>query len=298
MAERDTMEARNARRILVTGAIGLQGGAAASHLVSYGHHVRILDGDPERAKGPGDPNLEVVHHERGDREGLKRALDGMEGVFLITPSDEDPEKEFSHGKAWIDACAEQRIDHIVYSSVCGANKKTGVPHFESKHRVEEHLKESGISWTILRPVWFMEHFGSWYRPSIEKGVLSTPIRADRHLRMVSVDDVGRVAAEAFTKPMKFVGRELDIAGDKLTMTEIAEEISRVLSHSVRYEQIPGDRAENAVGHDWAVMFRWLDEHGYDADIWVAQQQFQRFQISMTSFRDYVEQSRLGLGKAA
>jgi uncharacterized protein YbjT (DUF2867 family) len=116
--------------------------------------------------------------------------------------------------------------------------------------------------------------------------------------MVSVDDVGRIVAEAFTKPMKFVGRELDIAGDKQTMEAIAEEISRVAPHSVRYEQIPGNRIEKAVGRDWAPMFRWLDEHGYDADLWVVQNQFRRFQVSMTPFREYLERSRLGLGKAA
>lgn len=85
----------------------------------------------------------------------------------------------------------------------------------------------------------MEHFASpWLRPSIEKGVLSTPLRPDRPLQMVSAGDIGRIVAEAFTKPMKFVGREMDIAGDQLTMKEITEDISRVLSRPVRYEHIP------------------------------------------------------------
>ncbi len=145
----------------------------------------------------------------------------------------------------------------------------------------------------------MEHFASpWLRPSIEKGVLSTPLRPDRPLQMVSAGDIGRIVAEAFTKPMKFVGREMDIAGDQLTMKEITEDISRVLSHPVRYEHIPESRAEKAVGSDWVPMFRWLNEHGYDADIWLAETRFQRFEISLTPFREYLENSRLGLVKAA
>lgn len=287
------------RKILITGASGQQGGAAVPYLLAYGHGLRVLTRDPGKATGMRESNVDVVHGDFTNRGNLKKALDGVDGVFLIPPSDEGPKAEATHGKAMIDACAEKNIGHIVYSSVCCADKKTGVPHFESKYEVEEHLKESGLSYTILRPVWFMEHFASsWFRPSIEKGVLSAPLRPERPLQMVSVADIGRIAAEAFTKPMKFVGREIDIAGDQLTMEEIAKEISRVLSRPVRYEPIPKSRAEKAVGRDWVPMFRWLDEHGYDVDIWLAQSRFRRFEIPLTSFREYLEQSRLGLGKAA
>ncbi len=287
------------KRILITGGLDLQGGACVPYLSEYGHRVRVLHSDPGRGKGIKDPNVEFVQGDIRKRDSLKKALDGVDGVFLMTPSSDGPGAEVTHGKGMIDACAGKEIGHIVYSSVCGANKETGVPNFDSKGEIEEHLKECGLSYTILRPVWFMEHFATpWYRPSIEKGVLSTPLSPDRTLQMVSAADIGRIAAEAFTKPMKFLGREIDIAGDQLTMEEIAEEISRVLPRPVRYEQIPGSRAEKAVGSDWLPMFQWLNEHGYDADRWLAKTQFQRFEISLTSFRDYLEDSRLGMGKAA
>jgi uncharacterized protein YbjT (DUF2867 family) len=293
------MAEAGSKKVLITGALGLQGGAAVPYLSGYGHGIRVLTRDPEKAKGISVANVEVIQGDSRKREDLKNALDGVDGVFLMTPSGGGAKAEATHGKAMIDACAEKEIDHIVYSSACCANKKTGVPYFESMYEIEEHLKESGLSYTILRPVWFMEHFASpWLRPSIEKGVLSTPLRSDRPLQMVSVDDIGRIVAEAFTKPMKFVGREMDIAGDQLTMREITEEISRVMSHPVRYEHVPESRAEKAVGSDWVPMFRWLNEHGYDADIWLAQTRFQRFEISLTSFREYLEKTRLGLVKAA
>ena len=295
------------KKILVAGAIRQQGGDAVSHLLAQGHRVRVLEHDPGKAKvmqGPDihgirDPDLQVIQGNIRKQEDLEKALDGVGGVFLMSHSGEGPEEEVSHGKAVIDACAEKEIGHVVYSSVCCANKKTGVPQFDSKYAIEEYLKESGLSYTILRPVWFMEHFASpWYRPSIEKGVLATPLRADRPLQMVSADDIGRIVAEVFTKPSKFTEREIDIAGDQLTMNEIAAEISRVLNHPVRYEQIPEDRAGEAVGQHWIPMFRWLNEHGYDADLWLVQKQFQRFQISLISFRDFCERSRLGMKKAA
>jgi uncharacterized protein YbjT (DUF2867 family) len=293
------MEAVKNKKILVIGATGKLCAATVPFLLAYGHRLRVITTDPEKAKGMRDSNVEVFQGDFRKREDMKKALNGMDGAFLITPSWEGPRAETTHGKAMIDVCAEKDIGQVVYSSVCCANKKTGIPFFDSKYDVEEHLKEAGLSYTILRPVWFMENFASpWFRPSIEKGVLSTPLRPNRDLQMVSIADIGRIVAEAFTKPSKFVGREIDIAGDHLTMEKIAEEISRVMSRPVKYDHIPETRAKKAVGADWAPMFKWLNEHGYDADIWMTQNQFRRFDIPLTSFREYLEQSRLGLEKAA
>jgi hypothetical protein len=77
-----------------------------------------------------------------------------------------------------------------------------------------------------------------------------------------------------------------------------EEMSRVLQHPVRYEQISDSGAEKAVGRDLALMFRWFNEHGYDVDLWTSQERFRRLQISPTSFRAYLEKSHLGIGQAA
>jgi len=256
--------------------------------------------NPEKAKGLKGPGVEVVRGDFRDPKSVQEALEGVDGVFLMgTPYEEGPEAETAQGKAMVDACAKADIGHVVYSSVCCADKRTGIPHFESKYAVEEHLKDAGISYTILRPVWFMENFASeWYRPSIEKGVLSTPLPADRPLQMVSVSDIGRIVAEVFTKPIKFVGREIDLASDQLTMGQVVEEMSRVLRHPVRYERIPADKAEAAVGADLATMFRWFDEKGYDVDLWICQERFRRHEISLTSFRTYLEDTRLGIGHAA
>jgi len=294
------MSATGTKKILVTGGTGRQGGAAATNLASLGHNVRIMTRHPEKAKELQGPNVEVVQGDFRKAQSLLSALEGVDGVFLMgTPYEEGPEAETAQGKAMIDACVKKDIGHVMYSSVCCANKRTGIPHFDSKYAVEEHLKNAGLSYTILRPVWFMENFASeWYRPSIEKGVLSTPLAADRPLQMVSVADIGRIVAEVFTKPMKFVGREIDLAADQLTMGQVVVEMSRVLGSPVKYERIPESGAEKAVGNDLALMFRWFNERGYDVDLWVSQERFRRFQIPLTSFRAYLENTRLGIGHAA
>ncbi len=288
------------KKILVTGATGQQGGAAVPALLAHGHDVRVMTRDPDKAKGMWKSNVEVVRGDFRDRDSLKKALDGMDGAFVMgTPYEEGPGAEVSQGKAMVDACKQKGIGHVVYTSVSSADKKTGIPHFESKYEVEKHLKKTGLRCTILRPVWFMENFASpWYRPSIEKGVLSTPLRPDRPLQMVSVADIGLIVADAFTNPSRYVGKEIDIAGDEMTMGRIVKEISGVLFRTIRYDHIPEARAEETLGADLALMFRWFNEHGYDVDVGGTRNRFEYYGIPLDSFRQYLGKSRLGIGEAA
>ncbi|MGE5247245.1 MAG: NmrA family NAD(P)-binding protein, partial [Verrucomicrobiota bacterium] len=133
------MSATGTRKVLVTGGTGRQGGAAIPHLASLGHSVRVMTRNPDKARGWKVPNVEVVRGDFRDPDSLRSALDGVDGVFLMgTPFEGGPEAEVAAGKAMIDACAQKDIGHVVYSSVCCAGKRTGVPHFESKHVVEEY----------------------------------------------------------------------------------------------------------------------------------------------------------------
>jgi uncharacterized protein YbjT (DUF2867 family) len=227
-----------------------------------------------------------------DQSSLKEAVRGVDGVFLMgTPFDRGPEAEVRQGKAMVTACWKYGgSPHIVYSSVCGANQGTGIPHFESKARVESYLKETGQSCTILRPVWFMENFSSpWLYPSIERGVLATPVRSERILQMIALRDIGEFASEAFLRPKEFIGADIDIAGDELTMEDITLQISCAMNREVRYETIPDDKAEAAVGGDFALMYRWFNRHGYQVDIEELQN---RWEIPLTRFSRWLGRSML------
>ena len=288
------------KKILVTGATGQQGGASVPNLLANGHRLRIMTRSPEKAKRIQSPNVEVVQGDFRDRESLNKALDGMYGAFVMgTPYEKGAEAEVSEGKAMIDACAEEGISHVVYSSVCCADKQTGIPHFDSKHNIEEHLEKSGLPYTILRPVWFMENFASpWYRPSIEKGIVSSPLHPKRPLQMVSAADIGKIVADAFTNPSRYLGRAFDIAGDEMAMERIVKEISRVLLRTIRYDHIPESRAEEVVGRDWALMFQWFNKHGYDVEIHGTRNRFEYYGIPLTSFRQYLGHTRLGIEQVA
>jgi uncharacterized protein YbjT (DUF2867 family) len=280
------------RTILVTGATGQQGGAVARCLLAKGQNVRLLTRSPEKAKELTGKGAIIARGDFESPESLKDAVSGVDGVFLMgTPFDRGLEAEIRQGKAVITACWKfGRSPHIVYSSVCGANLGTGIPHFESKARVESYLKETGQTCTILRPVWFMENFSSpWLYPSVERGVLSTPVRPDRSLQMIALADIGEFASEAFLRPEEFIGKEIDLAGDELTMGDIALQISCAMNREIRYEQIPDEKAESTVGRDFALMYRWFNRQGYQVDIEELQN---RWEIPLTRFSRWLGRSAL------
>ena len=279
------------RTILVTGATGQQGGAVARSLLDKGQKIRVLTRSPEKAKELASRGAEVVRGDFEDPESVKEAVKGAAGVFLVgTPFEKGPNAEIEQGKAIVLACWKFGTHHLVYSSVCAANRGTGIPHFESKAQVESFLRQTGQECTILRPVWFMENFTSpWLHPSIENGVLSTPVLPDRKLQMIALGDIGEFASEAFLRPEEFAGKEIDLAGDELTMTDIALQISCTMNRPIRYEPIPEEKAEVAVGHDFASMYRWFNREGYQVDI---EELKKRWGIRLTSFSRWLGRSAL------
>ncbi len=294
------MTIQGSKKVLVVGLSGPMAKAIVPELQAEGHEVRVVAYLPERAKNFKANNVEVIQGSVGNREDLMKALDGVGGVCIMgMPHEEDPAKEAEYGKAVIDACLTMGVRHVVHVSVCCSDKNTGVPHFDSKHQVEEHLKKSGLSYTILRPAWFMENFlTNRYFSTLRDGVLSLPLRPERTLELVSASDVARVAAEAFTVPDKLTEREIDLAADRLTMEEIAEEISRVLPKSVVYKQISDADAGREMSLDMRTMFKWLDEHGYTGDLLLAENLLKRFEIKLTNFRAFLYQYKEEFRKAA
>lgn len=285
-----------ARKILVTGGTGQQGGAVARALLSRGQKVRVLTRYPEKAWDLAKKGAEVHKGDFEDQDSLAEAVRGVDGIFLMgTPFEKGMDAEVAQGKAMVKACLERGTPHLVYTSVCSANLNTGIPHFETKARVERYIKESGLNYTILRPVWFMENFASpWLYPSIEKGVLSTPLQSGRKLQMIALADIAAFGSEAFLRPVDFLGKEIDLAGDELTMEEVAAGISAATGRSIRYVPIPDDRAEAAVGFDFAQMYRWFNKIGYKVDIEALRS---RWGIPLTPFSRWIAGSSV-YGKAA
>src|SRR3989449_10492834 len=155
------------RTILITGVTGNQGGAVAQALQGSGLHLRGLTRKPEseRAAALGRQGVEIVKGDLDDEATLRRALDGAWGVFGVQNAGEaGVEREEAQGKRLATLAREAGVQHYVYTSVGSAHKKTGVPHFENKWRIEETVRGLRFpSHVILRPGFFMENLLAPYR---------------------------------------------------------------------------------------------------------------------------------------
>ncbi|MGB3940895.1 MAG: NmrA/HSCARG family protein [Candidatus Manganitrophaceae bacterium] len=269
--------------ILVTGGTGQQGGAVVRSLLRQGAKVRLLTRNRAKAQSLEKEGAEVAVGDFTDRNSLDAALKGVKKLFLMTTFFEKGiEGEVQQGITLIDAAKTAGVEHLVFTSVGSADQKTGIPHFESKRRVEEYLQKSGLPATILRPTGFMENFGTYFRPS-PQGIITLPLRPDTKLQMIAVRDIGEFGAAAFLHPAKFIGQAIDLAGDALTMPEVAALLSRA-GRPVEFQQMPENEVEAAMGRDFALMFRWFNEGGYSVDIPALRK---RWGIPLTTFKEAI-----------
>jgi uncharacterized protein YbjT (DUF2867 family) len=261
------MAKKSTKLILVTGATGKQGGAVVRHLQKRNFAVKALTRDPEKpaARALFNSGVTLAQGDLDDSGSLLRALEDVSGVFSAQDSTGGKETEVRQGKQLVDAANRSGVSQFLYSSVASADQKTGIPHFESKFEIEEHLRASGLHYTILRPVFFMENWLGM-REQIGKGTLAFPLSPDTQLQMVAVDDIGAFAALAFEHPGHWENRAFELAGDSMSVSSIAEAFERTEGHPVKYQQVPWDAFEKRVGREPTTMFRWFENVGYSVDI--------------------------------
>lgn len=262
------MKGKNEKTILVTGATGKQGGAVARHLTSEGWHIRIITRDPKKpaAKRCRQMGMEVMLGDLNDKNSVLKAASGVYGIYSVQSLEQGVEVEARQGKTLADVAKNRGVRHFVYSSVGSANRNTKIPHFESKWQVEQHIGSLKIPATIFRPVWFMDNFlMPQFRDSILKGTLSMPLKPDKTLQMIAVDNIGGFVAKAFENPDEFIGQAIDIAGDELTIPQVARKLSKVVGHDVKFVEMPMQEMRKA-SEEWAIMFQWFNDVGYKSDI--------------------------------
>lgn len=249
----------------VTGATGAQGGATTRALLAAGQRVRALTRDPAAAAPLAALGADVVYADYRERSSVDAALKGVDTLFAVTtPFGSSTEAEVEDGITLVDAAAGLR--HIVFTSATNADRATGIPHFDSKFRIEQHLSAQHVPWTVLGPAAFMDQYAEpWHRSSYERGVLSVPLPADKPLALIAAADIGAFAAHVLTHPELFAGQRIDIASDELTGPEIAAALGAALGRPLRYEEAPIEVAER-YSPDLAAMFRYFGTVGMRVDI--------------------------------
>lgn len=281
--------------VLVTGATGKQGGACVEALLNRGHHVRALTRNPASpaANRLRERGVEIAVGDFTDRDSLVRAARGVDAVYAMsTPYEQGAEQEIAQGITITDAAKAAGVAHFVYSSVASADRGTGIEHFDGKYAVEKHIQASGVPYTIVAPVFFMENMlQPWMLSSLRQGKLAMALPAGRSLQQITVADIGAFVAAVIERRDTVFGRRFDIAGDELTGEEAAAILSKVTGREVHYEGFPPD-VLRAQSEDMARMFEWFDSTGYAADINRLRRDFP--EVTWHTFEEWARKQDLGV----
>lgn len=255
--------------IMVTGATGHQGGAVLNALRGSGHKLFGLTRhlESEKVKTLEKRGVTMVQGDFHNPDSLKKAFQNMDSVFLVSTHFETGVAiETVNAVNAIDAACDEGVTHLLFSSVANANKRTGVPHFDSKWRVEEYLKDTGINYTIVAPAYFYENMQSpFILPDLRENTLTLPLPTDVSLPCISLKSIGSFNAMVLLQKERFLNRRIDIAEDSLTGPMFAEAISSAYGRRINYIVEPMDQMRS-MSEDMATMFDWFNRDGYKVDI--------------------------------
>ncbi|HUR79941.1 MAG TPA: NmrA/HSCARG family protein [Thermoanaerobaculia bacterium] len=235
------------KTILVFGATGAQGGSVARNLLSRGQYaVRAFTrkSDSPAAQMLREAGAEIVEGDLDDKASIRKALDGVYGVFGVTNFWEHFAKEAEQGRNMIRAIAGSDVEHLVYSSLPPIAKATNgllrSPHFDIKAEHEDLIKTLGIPATFVHVPFYYENFLYFFppRPAGDGTYAFGFPQGERPLAAMSVQDVGRIVAPIFEQPGNYIGQVLKLAGDELRAADYAAAMARATSKDVRYSHVP------------------------------------------------------------
>ncbi len=285
--------------VLVSGATGNQGGAVVQALLESSHKVRALTRNPDspRARQLAEQGVELIRGNFDDAESLGSALQGIDSFYLMgSPQEVGVEGETKQGIELANAAKTANVGHLVYGSVANADLDTGIPHFESKFRVEQHITSLGIPFSISAPVYFMDNvIAPWSIEGLKSGRIAQAMPADRSLQQVSVRNIGEFVASLINRRESVFGERFDFAGDELSGEETAEILTRISGHEVSYETLPISAVKEQ-SDDMAAMFAWFDRLGYNVNLPELHQLFS--DVKWQSYLQWVEAQDWGFLKEA
>ncbi|MCJ7688654.1 MAG: NmrA/HSCARG family protein [Clostridiaceae bacterium] len=249
------------KTIFVTGATGNQGGAVAASLIMNGFMVKLLTRKPESAKAQNllHKNAELVKGDLNDLNTFRNHLKDVDGIFSVQTFENGVDKEIKQGMDLANLADECGINHFLYSSVAGADLNTGIPHFDSKYKIENHIKKLGLSYSIIRPNSLFENFLiPEVKSRILKGKLASPINKNIKQQFIGAVDIGKISADIFLNKNKYDRKTITIGSEEMDLQQVAKVFSQVLGKEISYQKFPMLIARFVMGKDLHKMFKWIN----------------------------------------
>jgi len=220
-------------KVLITGATGNVGMSVINSLSQYDHHLELYAGvrDLNRDKANFLLNYKIkfLQFDFTDLESYLPAIEGCDIIFLLRPPQlSEVEKYF---KPLIDVCIKVKVKHIVFLSVQGVEKSKIIPH----HKIENLIVDSRISYTFLRPAYFMQNFTTTLHSDLLNKKLIYLPAGKAKFTLIDVRDIGSVSAIVLTNISQHVNKSYELtSNEKLTFSEMANKLSSHLGIKIRF----------------------------------------------------------------
>lgn len=253
----------NSKSIFVLGGTGNQGGAVAKKLLENNFHVKVLTRNPDspNAKRLIELHAEIISGNLDNPKTFRKILKDTSGLFCVLTFDNGVEKEIERGVNLINLAKDNNVEHFLYSSIAGADIETGVPLWESKRKIENYLKKSGIPYTIIRPNLLFETFlFPRIKNGILKGKLVSPVNKDRIQQFIACQDIGKISVDIFSNPDKYKNKTITLGTEQFNLIQVTELFSKVLGRKIEYKKIPMLITRMAMGGDLYKMFKWVNKN--------------------------------------
>jgi uncharacterized protein YbjT (DUF2867 family) len=224
--------------ILITGATGKTGGEVAHQLADARLPFRALIRNVDKGRAVKALGAKIIVGDIGDKAALQRAMEGVDKAFLVLPNDE---QQLVLEKQFIDAAVAAHVGHLVYLSSLESVPESKNPITQNHVAAETYLRESGLTWTIIRPTFFMQMFEGMAARIKEAGKIVMPAGKGT-VSTTDIRDVGEVIVDVLTDNSgEHANQSYDLTGPELlTFSEIADRFSQVLGRKIEYVDQPID----------------------------------------------------------
>ncbi|ETS84714.1 hypothetical protein PFICI_02739 [Pestalotiopsis fici W106-1] len=280
--------------LLITGATGKQGGAVVDALLQLQTNAFTILAVTRNATSAGakklaqkSPSIKIV---QGDLDNCPALFDeaqrvesrpvwGVYSVQISMGKGVTTESEVAQGKALIDESMKRGVEYFVYSGVERGgderswNNPTPIPHFQTKYQIENYLRDvtakngngGGMSWTVLRPVAFMDNLAPGMPTKVFMAAMSNWLQG-KSTQWIATRDIGVFAAKAFENPEKWNNRAIGLAGDELTMQQMSGVFERATGSPLPMAYSFLGSVLTYMVTELKLMIGWFADEGYQADV--------------------------------
>ena len=247
--------------IAVVGATGSQGGGLVRAILadaSSGFRARAITrkASADKAVELRKLGAEVVEANLDDEASLAKAFEGAYGAYCVTNYWEHftPAKEVSQARNMAQAAKAAKLEHVIWSTLEDTRKlvplsdprmptlldKYKVPHFDAKGEADALFAAAGVPTTYLLTTFYWDnfiYFGSGPKKGPDGKLILTLPMGNARLSGIASEDIGKCALGIFKQGKQWIGKRVGIAGDHVTGTQMAADMSKAVGKEVIYNAV-------------------------------------------------------------